>query len=125
LLVPLIFWNNPVVVMISLSTGVFLNPAGNAGIGSYKMSITPPEIIGRVQSTGQFLGWSTMPLAPVVGGGLLAWLGGPAAMAVLTVLCALVALIPTLSRTVRSVPKPAEWATLETTTAEPVLQTVA
>ena len=64
LLVPLIFWNNPVVVMVSLSTGVFLNPAGNAGIGSYKMSITPPELVGRVQSVGQFLGWSTMPLRP-------------------------------------------------------------
>jgi hypothetical protein len=46
-------------------------------------------------------------------------------MAVLTVLCALVALIPTLSRTVRSVPKPADWAHLDATTAEPVLQPVA
>jgi MFS family permease len=119
LLVPLIFWNNPVVVMVSLSTGVFLNPAGNAGIGSYKMSITPPELVGRVQSVGQFLGWSTLPLAPVLGGALLAALGGPAAMAVLTVLCALVALIPTLSRTVRSVPRPAEWPQLEVDEAQP------
>jgi len=117
LLVPLIFWNNPAVVMISLSTGVFLNPAGNAGIGSYKMSITPPELVGRVQSTGQFLSFSTLPLAPVLGGGLLALLGGPAAMAVLTGLCALVALIPTLSRTVRSVPRPAAWPHLETVEA--------
>jgi MFS family permease len=113
LLVPLIFWNNPAVVMVSLSTGVFLNPAGNAGIGSYKMAVTPPEIAGRVQATGQFLGWSTMPLAPVLGGGLLALLGGPAAMAALVALCALVALIPTLSRTVRSVPRPSEWAQAE------------
>ncbi len=119
LLVPLIFWNHPVVVMISLSTGVFLNPAGNAGIGSYKMSITPPELVGRVQSTGSFLSWSTLPLAPVLGGGLLAALGGPAAMAVLTGMCALVALIPTLSRTVRSVPRPAQWQHLETVVTQP------
>ncbi|HET6938601.1 MAG TPA: MFS transporter [Nocardioides sp.] len=124
LLVPLIFWNNPAVVMVSLSTGVFLNPAGNAGIGSYKMSVTPPEIVGRVQATGQFFGWSTMPLAPVLGGALLAALGGPASMAALVVLCALVALIPTLSRTVRSVPRPSEWATPETP-AEPVLEPAA
>jgi len=115
LLVPLIFWNNPAVVMVSLSTGVFLNPAGNAGIGSYKMSITPPEIVGRVQSTGQFIGFSTIPLAPVLGGGLLAAIGGPATMATLVAVTALVALIPTLSRTVRAVPKPAEWPALETT----------
>jgi MFS family permease len=111
LLVPLIFWNHPAVVMVSLSTGIFLNPAGNAGIGSYKLSITPPEIVGRVQSTGQFLSWTTMPVAPLLGGALLAAYGGRTTMAVLTVLCALVALIPTLSRTVRSVPRPAEWPT--------------
>ena len=109
LLVPLVFWNNPAVVMVALSTGIFLNPAGNAGMGSYKMSVTPPELIGRVQSTGQFLSWSTMPLAPVLGGGLLAAFGGPTTMVVLIVLCALVAVIPTLSRSVRSVPRPAEW----------------
>ena len=121
LLVPLIFWNNPAVVMISLSAGVFLNPAGNAGIGSYKMSITPPEIVGRVQSTGQFLGWSTLPLAPVLGGGLLAAIGGPATMAVLTVLNALVALIPTLSRSVRSVPRPDQWSRPEEAAPAPEL----
>ena len=117
LLVPLIFWNNPAVVMVSLSTGVFLNPAGNAGIGSYKMAVTPPELVGRVQSTGQFLTWSTLPLAPVLGGALLALVGGPATMAALAGLAAAVALIPTLSRTVRSVPRPAEWVRVE---SEPV-----
>ena len=97
----------------ALSFGVFLNPAGNAGIGSYKVSITPPELVGRVSSVGQFTGWSVLPLAPVVGGGLLALVGGPTTMAALAVLCALVALIPTLSRTVRSVPRPAQWQGLE------------
>ena len=91
------------------SLGVFLNPAGNAGIGAYKMAITPPEIVGRVQSVNGFASWSTMPLAPVVAGVLLATLGGPATMAALAGLVALVALIPTLSRSVRSVPRPAEW----------------
>ena len=109
LLVPLVFWNNPVVVMLSLSTGVFLNPAGNAGIGSYKMSITPQPIVGRVQATGQFLGWSTLPLAPVLGGGLLAAFGGPVTMVSLVVLSALVATVPMMSGTVRSVPRPAQW----------------
>jgi hypothetical protein len=109
LLLPMVFWNHPAVVMAALSIGVFLNPAGNAGIGSYKLSVTPPELVGRVQSTGQFLSWSTLPLAPVVAGVLLALLGGPATMAVLAGGAALVALIPTLSRTVRSVPRPAEW----------------
>jgi hypothetical protein len=113
LLVPLVFWNHPAVVMLSLSVGLFFNPAGNAGIGSYKMSITPPELVGRVQSVGMLMSWSTMPLAPVLGGALLAAFGGSVTMVVLIAVAVAVALIPTLSRTVRSVPRPAEWPQLE------------
>jgi MFS family permease len=113
LMVPLVFWNHPAVVIAALAVGVFLNPAGNAGIASYKMAVTPPELVGRVQSVGQFLSWSALPLAPVVGGGLLTLLGGPTAMAALGALAASVALIPTLSRSVRTVPRPSEWARSE------------
>ncbi|QIG45547.1 MFS transporter [Nocardioides anomalus] len=109
LMVPLVFFNHPVAVIIALSTGVFLNPAGNAGMSSYRMAITPPELVGRVQSVGQFLSWSLIPAAPIVGGTLLALLGGPTTMAVLAGLAALVALVPTLSRSVRAVPRPVEW----------------
>ena len=65
--------------MLALSIGLFLNPAGNAGIGSYKMSITPPEL-RRPGAVDRAVpdGWSTLPLAPVLGGALLAALGGPA-----------------------------------------------
>jgi MFS family permease len=109
LMLPLVLWNSPAVVAGALSFGVFLNPAGNAGIGSYRMAITPPELVGRVQSVGQFLSWSVMPLAPLVAGVLLTLAGGPRAMVTLTALAALVALIPTLSRTLRAVPRPADW----------------
>jgi hypothetical protein len=112
LLLPLVVWNHPAVVAGSLAAGVFLNPAGNAGIQSYRMAITPPELLGRVSSTTQFVARSTMWLAPLLGGGLLAVLGGPGAMATLAVLTALVALIPTLSASVRSVPRPSAWPTL-------------
>jgi predicted MFS family arabinose efflux permease len=113
LLVPLVFWNNPAVVMLALSVGLFFNPAGNAGISSYKMSITPPELVGRVQSVGMLTSWSTMPLAPVVGGALLAAFGGSVTMVVLIGVAVAVAFIPTLSATVRAVPRPAEWARID------------
>jgi MFS family permease len=122
LLLPLIFWNNPAVVIAALGTGIFLNPAGKAGIGSYRLTITPAELVGRVQSTSQFVGRSTLSLAPVVGGGLLTVLGGPAAMAILAGFVAAVALLPTLSNSVRSVPRPEEWT--RPSTAERVVQTV-
>ena len=50
-----------------------------------------------------------MPLAPVLGGVLLGTLGGPAAIGALVGASALTALIPTLSRAMRSVPGPSEW----------------
>jgi MFS family permease len=106
LAVPMMFWNNPVVVAAALSAGLFLNPAGNAGIGAYRMALTPPDLQGRVQSTSQFTSMLTMPLSPLLAGGLLAGLGGPVAIGALIALTAAAALIPTRSRTVRSVPRP-------------------
>ncbi|MCW2845015.1 MAG: major facilitator superfamily 1 [Nocardioides sp.] len=109
LLVPLALWNQPLVVAAALGVGLFLNPAGNAGMSSYRIAVTPDELQGRIQSTMQFVSWSAMPLSPVLAGTLLSGLGGARALAVLGLLTALVALIPTLSRHVRAVPRPAAW----------------
>lgn len=109
LAVPVILWNHPLVVAAALSAGLFLNPTGNAGMGAYRMSLTPPELQGRVQSATQFVSMSIMPLAPLLAGGLLAGVGGRTAIAVLGALTAAVALIPTLSRSVRAVPRPVVW----------------
>ena len=122
LVVPMVFWNNPLVVSLVVGAGLFLNPAGNAGIGAYRMAITPPDLQGRVQSTSQFVSMSVMPVAPILAGVLLTTLGGPAGVAVLAVLTAGVALIPTLSRSVREVPRPVVWQSeLRTSSAEVVV----
>lgn len=110
--IPLALWNHPWAMALAASVGLFLNPAGNAGVGSYRLAITPPELVGRMQSTMQFASMLTMPLAPALAGGLLAVLDGRDAVLALTALTAVVALIPTLSRSVRSVPRPAEWPRL-------------
>jgi MFS family permease len=109
LAVPMIFVNDPVVVAASLSAGLFLNPAGNAGIGAYRMAVTPAALQGRVQSTTQFASMVIMPFSPGLAGGLLAGLGGGTAIGLLMAMTAVVALIPTLSQSVRSVPRPSVW----------------
>ena len=109
LLVPMVFWNHPAVVAASMAAGLFLNPAGNAGIGAYRVAQTPDRLQGRVASASQFLSMSVMPLSPVLGGALLAGLGGPTAIAALAILTALAALVVTFSRTIRRVPRPAVW----------------
>ncbi len=109
LVVPMIFWNNPLVVALSLGLGLLLNPAGNAGISAYSIALTPDHLQGRVSSSMRFLSMAVMPLAPVIGGALLSGLGGPWAIGILGVLTAVVALVPTLSRSVRGVPHPHVW----------------
>ncbi|GAA1879816.1 MFS transporter [Lapillicoccus jejuensis] len=109
LTLPLVVLDDPVAVAVALSLGVFLNPAGNGGMGAYKVAVTPAELVGRVQSVGQLMAWSTIPLAPVVAGVLLSTVGGAWAVGVLVGLGALVALLPTLVRSVRLVPRPSEW----------------
>jgi predicted MFS family arabinose efflux permease len=109
LLVPMVFWNNPAVVAASIGLGLLLNPAGNAGISAYSIAITPDHLQGRLSSSMRFLAMAVMPLAPVIGGALLSGLGGAQAIAVLGVLTAVVALVPTLSRSVRDVPHPHVW----------------
>jgi MFS family permease len=110
LLVPLALWNHPAVMAAALGSGLLLNPAGNAGIGAYRVATTPDELQGRVNSTMQFTSWSTMPLAPVVGGVLLTMLGGTGAILALGGLTAISSLFLTMSRSVRRVPRPARWA---------------
>lgn len=107
--IPLAFWNSPAMVALAASVGVFFNPAGNAGIGAYAQAITPRGMQGRFGAVRNFTSMSLFWLAPVLGGFLLAALPGRDAVLVLGALCAAVALIPTLSRGIRSVPRAPVW----------------
>ncbi len=111
LVIPMASWAHPAVVAGALALVVLLNPIGNAGMSSYRLTVTPDALVGRVQSASQFVSMASLPLAPLLGAGLLAALGGSRALLVAGVLCGLVALLPTLARSVRSVPRPAEWPT--------------
>ncbi|MGZ5403769.1 MAG: MFS transporter [Nocardioides sp.] len=113
LLVPLVFWSSPWLVGAMLCIGLVLNPAGNAGGQSYRVAITPDELQGRIASSSQFLGMTTIPFAPLLGGWLLESWGAATATTVLLVAAVLTALIPTLSREVRSVPRPRDWPVLD------------
>ncbi|MBA3782754.1 MAG: MFS transporter, partial [Nocardioides sp.] len=88
---------------------LFLNPIGNAGIGAYRLSQTPDQLQGRVAASAQFLAVAIMPLAPILGAGLLNRFGGEWAVAILLVATLLLAAYLTASRSVRSVPRPGEW----------------
>lgn len=107
--IPLAFWTHPAVMALAASVGLFLNPAGNAGIAAYRMATTPQELIGRVQAAAQFVSMLSIPLAPALAGALLAGVDGAVAVLVAAALTAAAALIPTLARSVRSIPRPTDW----------------
>jgi predicted MFS family arabinose efflux permease len=108
-LLPLVWWSTPLAACTSVFFLLLLNPAGNAGIGSYRAAMTPDDLQGRVGSAMAFVSMGVMPFAPLVGGWMLSDLGGSLAIALLVCATALAALVPTLSRTIRSVPRPAQW----------------
>jgi hypothetical protein len=108
-LIPLVIWNSPWAAGSSVFLILLLNPAGNAGIGSYRVAMTPDELQGRVGAALTFLSMSVMPLAPLLGAWLLTQLGGRPAVILLIAVTSGTALIPTLSRSMRSVPRPRDW----------------
>ena len=118
-LVPLTVSSNVWTACASTFFLLLLNPVGNAGISSYRMAVTPAHLQGRIGSTSQFASMSVMPLAPLLGGYLLEHQGGTTAITALVVASALLAVLLTSSRSIRSVPRPSEWATHEE--SEPVL----
>lgn len=111
--VPLIWWSSPLAVGLSLFVLMLLNPAGNAGIGAYRIAVTPADLQGRVSATSQFVAMSVMPLSPLLGGLLLQRYGGSVAILVLALATAGLAVLLTWSQSVRSVPRPSEWAAAE------------
>ena len=110
-LVPLVWWSTPAGACVSVFLLLLLNPSGNAGIGAYRAAITPDDLQGRVGSAMSFVSFGVMPFAPLLGGLLLATVGGTGAVAALVAATALGALVPTTSRAIRSVPRPGEWGT--------------
>jgi MFS family permease len=118
-LVPLTVSSNVWTACASTFFLLLLNPVGNAGISSYRMAVTPAHLQGRIGSTSQFASMSVMPLAPLLGGYLLEHQGGTTAITALVVASALLAVLLTSSRSIRSVPRPSEWAAHEE--SEPVL----
>lgn len=87
-------------------------PAANAGVGAYRMAVTPRELQGRVASASQFLAVSILPAGPLLGGVLLQRYGGPATLAALVIVLALLAIYLTASRSIRAVGRPADWPEL-------------
>ena len=108
-IVPLVFTVDPWIVGGCLSVAMFLNPISNAGVAAYRVAVTPDELQGRSHTAMSFLATLAMPVGAPLGGTLMAAFGGQIAMALILGLTAAGALMLTLSRSIRSVPRPDRW----------------
>jgi predicted MFS family arabinose efflux permease len=104
----------PAVLVALLAGAIFLVPAFNSGLFGYQVMITPDGMQGRAQSAIGFLANSTTPLAPALGGILLATAGARTAVLVFAAIIALSATMLTLSAPIRAIPLLADVATEHT-----------
>lgn len=104
------FTTRTAVLVALLAAAIFLVPAFNSGLFGYQVMITPDGMQGRAQSAIWFLANTTSPLAPALGGVLLASAGARIALLVFAAVIALAALMLTLSRAIRTIPLLSEVA---------------
>lgn len=106
---PMAMTVDPVMIGLLIMVAIFFNPVTNAAIGSYRIAITPDHLQGRAQTAMNFVAMVASPLGPLAGGTLMARLGGATAMLVVVAAFAGGALLLTVSKSVRAIPRPDQW----------------
>lgn len=80
---------------------------------SYRQTVCPPELLGRMNASVRWLIWSTTPVGALLGGGLGTWIGLRSTLWVGAAIMALVGvwLLASPLRGMRDIPSPATPAT--------------
>lgn len=100
------FWG----YVVALGLGVLLVPAANAAMAGYAAAITPARLQGRFSSVMDLSGTVAMPLAPLVGSGLLALVGIGSALVALAALLTVTVVGVWCARPLRRIGLPTTWA---------------
>ncbi|GAB3597808.1 MFS transporter [Microbacterium tumbae] len=97
-------------IVLVLGVSVFLLPALNAAMMGYFMVATPTGLLGRANSAAGVLGMGAMPLAPLIAGFGLTWLGRQNTILLSAALCAVAVLLAVTNKALRALPAEAGWA---------------
>lgn len=100
----------PWAIVIVLGASVVLLPALNAGMMGYFMVATPTELLGRANSAAGVLGMGAMPLAPLIAGFGLTWIGREWTILVCAALCIVAVALALANRALRALPVESRWA---------------
>lgn len=97
------------IVLVMAVPSLLLAPL-NAGLGGYFMVATPSEVMGRAASASAVFGMGAMPLAPLIAGFGLSFLGRTGTITIGVALCVIASAMAVTSRSLRSLPAEAGWA---------------
>lgn len=97
-------------IVAVLGASVLLLPALNAGMMGYFMVATPSRLLGRANSAVGVLAMGALPLAPLVAGFGLAWLGREGTLLVCAGLCLASVALAVGNRALRALPVESRWA---------------
>lgn len=100
----------PWAIVVVLGASVLLLPALNAGMMGYFMVATPTELLGRANSAAGVLGMGALPLAPLIAGFGLTWIGREATILVCAALCLVAVALALGNRALRALPVESRWA---------------
>lgn len=100
----------PWAIVIVLGASVVLLPALNAGMMGYFMVATPTELLGRANSAAGVMGMGAMPLAPLIAGFGLTWIGREWTILVCAALCIVAVALALGNRALRALPVESRWA---------------
>ncbi|MEU4014075.1 MFS transporter [Microbacterium sp. NPDC028030] len=102
--------SEPWAIGVVLGGSVLLLPALNAGMMGYFMVATPSHLLGRANSALGVLAMGAMPLAPLIAGFGLTWLGREGTLLLCAALCILAAALAIGNRALRALPVESRWA---------------
>jgi len=100
----------PWAIVVVLGASVLLLPALNAGMMGYFMVATPTQLLGRANSAAAVLGMGAMPLAPMIAGFGLTWIGRESTILVCAALCVIAVALALGNRALRGLPVESRWA---------------
>ncbi|WP_311260181.1 MFS transporter [Microbacterium sp. WCS2018Hpa-9] len=100
----------PWAIIVVMGASVVLLPALNAGMMGYFMVATPTELLGRANSAAGVMGMGAMPLAPLIAGFGLTWIGREWTILVCAALCIVAVALALGNRALRALPVESRWA---------------
>lgn len=106
-------------IMAIIGISVFLIPALNSALMGYFMVAVPTELLGRANSASRVLSMGAMPLAPLIAGFGLAFVGRTGTLVACATLTALGVILALSNRALRSLPAESGWAAHAQSFAQP------